>query len=166
MEEVETSLGSREESMLVIDTVGTVWNLEGPFLMALASKVACQEVSVKKLDIYNFVCNSKESAQAIATLVERSQEVAKGPKIRIEGDIEREGWAAIRRAVKHLSQSFGQEDVSLTSDYTLMGAGKREDLKAIWENVFAWEVEGWWEKWGDDGLFFFCKAVGCPGWWY
>ena len=56
LEEVETSLGSREESMLAIDTVGTVLYLQGPFLMALASKVACQEVSVKKQGIYRFVC--------------------------------------------------------------------------------------------------------------
>ena len=82
----------------------------------------------------------------------------------IEGDIEREGWAAIRRAVKHLSQSLGQE-VSLRSDYTHMHAGKREDLKAVWENVFEWEVEGGKEKWGDDGLFYFCKAFGSLGWW-
>merc|ERR1719209_563003 len=118
MEEVETSLGSRVESMLVVDTVET-WRLEVPLLMALASKMACQQTSMKMLDVHCFVCNSKEGAQAIATLVEHSQ-VVTTHRIIIQGDIGREGWSAIRRAVKHLLESFGHK---------IMGAMKREDLK-------------------------------------
>ena len=53
--EVEASLGSRAESKLVVDTV-TIKGLDliGLLLMTLASKVASQQVQVKKLDVPSF----------------------------------------------------------------------------------------------------------------
>ena len=131
--------------------------------MALAAKMASQQVSLKKLDVNQLVCNSKESAHAIATLVEHSQAVT-AVEICIEGHIGREGWSSIRRAVQALSESFGQE-ISLESVQRSMRAGKREDLKTIWENVFKWEVNGWWEDQDGIEVFTFSKADGDVGWW-
>ena len=152
-------MGSREESLLVVDTIEAKV-LDGPLLVALASKVACQQVSVKKLDVLIFTCNSKESVQAYDTLVEQSQAMTERVKhISIKGEIGREGWSAVRKAVKHLLENFGHR-VYLTSDTKFMGAGKREDLKAIWENIFEWTVEGY-----GDLVFFNKKFHGEDGWW-
>ena len=111
--EVEASLGPLAESMLVVDTV-TAKGLMGPLLMALASKVARQQVPVKKLNVLNFTCNSKESAEAINNLVEKSEaaEVEEGACmwIRIAGTLEPGTFA---RAYQHVSQNFGLQLYSI-----------------------------------------------------
>ena len=66
--EVEASLGS---SMLEVDSVKMV-TLKGPLSLVLASKAAGQQGIVKKLDVGVFVCDTNETAEAIATLVEQS----------------------------------------------------------------------------------------------
>ena len=79
--------------------------------------------------------------------------------IDIEEEIGAEGWAAIRRAVGRLSAAFGRK-IFLVSARTVMMAGRREDLKAIWDNVSKWEVEGY------GGTFRFSKELdGEEGWW-
>ena len=115
------------------------------------------------------------------TLVEQCQEVTEENPVKIsmgwglvevvdeDGDlvdlptgteeIGTEGWVTILRAVKHLAEMFGKE-VFLASDTKTMGAGRREDLKAIWDQVSQWEVEGY------GGTFRFSKeADGEDGWW-
>ena len=180
LEEVGASPGSREQDKIEVETIKMV-NLGGPLLMALASKVAGQQGLLKKLDIHGLVCESKESAEAIATLVEQSQAVTEENSLRIcmgwglvevedetgevvdlpisTEEIGTEGWATIQRTVKHLAERFGTE-ISLLSDTKTMGTGKREDLKAIWDDVSKWEVEGY------GGTFRFSKAWdGEEGWW-
>ena len=180
LEQVEASLGSRDQGKLKVEMIKMV-NLGGPLLMALASKVAGQQGFVRKLDVQGLICENKESAEAIATLVEKCQAVTEEYILRIcmgwgfvededkDGDpvdlpifteeIGTEGWAIIGRAVKHILDTFGKE-VTLLSDIKTMGTGKREDLKAIWDNVSRWEVEGY------GGTFRFSKALdGEDGWW-
>ena len=184
LEEVEASLGSRDHGMPEVEAIKMV-NLGGPLLMALASKVASQQGMVKKLDVRGFVCESKESAEAIATLVEQCLAVTEENPLRIcmgwglveevdeetgevvdlpmsTEEIGTEGWATILRAVKHLAPMadyFGTE-IALLSDTKTMGTGRREDLKAIWDNVSKWEVEGY------GGTFRFSKELdGEEGWW-
>ena len=56
-----------------------------------------------------------------------------------EGEIGEEGWSAIRRAVKRLSEAWvGQ--ISVRTRRTAMRAARRDDLKAIWEIAFFWVV--------------------------
>ena len=180
LKQVEASLGSKDQGKLEVETI-KMFNLGGSLLMALASKVAGQQGIVKELDVQGFVCDNKESAEAIATLVEQCQALTEEDPLRIcmgwgfvededeDGDpidlpidteeIGTEGWATIGRAVKHIFDTFRKE-VTLLSDTKTMGTGTREDLKAIWDNVSKWEVEGY------GGTFRFSKELdGEDGWW-
>ena len=158
--EVEASLRS---SMLEVDSVKMV-TLKGPLSIVLASKAAGQQGSVKKLDVGVFVCDTNQTAEAMATLVEQSNsaEAREENSIRISTEeIGMEGWAAVRRAVKRLWNTFGK-DVRLSSDPKTMGAGRYEDLKATWDNVWEWVVHD--EGYG--GAFTFTKEFdGEEGWW-
>ena len=157
--EVDASLGS---SLLEVDTVKMV-TLKGPLSIVLASKAAGQPEMVKKLDVGVFVCDSNESAKAMATLVDQSSlAVGEENSIRIcTEEIGMEGWAAVRRAVERLWNTFGK-DVELSSDPKTMGAGRYEDLKATWDNVWEWLVHDD----GYGGAFRFSKEIdGEEGWW-
>ena len=158
--EVEASLGS---SMLEVDSAKMV-TLKGPLSLVLASKAAGQQGIVKKLDVGVFVCDTDESAEAMATLVEQSNlaSAREENSIRIgTEEIGMEGWAAVRRAVERLRNTFGI-DVELSSDPETMGAGRYEDLKATWDNVWEWLVHD--EGYG--GAFTFRKEFdGEEAWW-
>ena len=112
--EVEASLGSRAESKLVVDTV-TIKGLDliGLLLMTLASKVASQQVQVKKLDVPSFACNSDESAEAFATLVEQSEAGLEEENSMVINIYRAERqWGrdqAIARAAQHVYDTFGHE---------------------------------------------------------
>ena len=154
---------AREQGILFVDRVefdnGV---LEDPLLTALSSLVAKQQDKVKKLGVDEFQCHNKESAEAIATLVERSQTVnsdgVNHSFLFIEDQIEAEGWSAIRRAVELLSGAFGKE-IYMTSTRKLR-EGRKCDLKAIWDNVRNWDLNG------DDGDRFleFWGSGGGVGW--
>ena len=157
--EIEASLGS---SMLEVATVKMV-TLRGPLSIVLASKAAGQQGIVKNLDVGVFVCDSNESAEAMATLVEQGNLAAREENsIRIGAEeIGIEGWAAVRRAVERLWNTFGKY-VELSSDPKTMGAGRYEDLKATWDNVWEWLVHDD----GYGGAFRFSKEIDVEeGWW-
>ena len=133
-----------QEILLCVERVNAKYWLDDPTLTALGSLVADQEGMVKKLDVDYLYCENKKTAEAIATLVERSETVMQDAEdlfftIVIEEDIKVEGWAAIRRAVEHLSAAF-EKVIFLCCIRKSMTGGRKEDLKAIWENVFAWKV--------------------------
>ena len=69
-----TEIQAKDKSILSVDTVKSL-ALYDPPLMALSSIVADQKEKVKKLYIGDFGCENKETAEAIARLVERSQTV-------------------------------------------------------------------------------------------
>ena len=134
-----------QEILLCVERVIAHDLLDDPTLTALGSILADQEGMVKKLDVDFLYCENKKTAEAIATLVERSESVMQDVEdscitIFIEEEIKAEGWAAIRRAVEHLSAAFGKV-IFLSCTRKSMTAGRKEDLKAIWENVFAWKVD-------------------------
>ena len=137
-----TEVQAKDKSILSVDTVKSL-ALYDPPLMALSSIVADQKEKVKKLHIGDFGCENKETAEAIARLVERSQTVSNGADnlfwIFIEGDLGIEGWSAIRRAVELLVVAHGKE-IFLDSTRKSMISGRRDDLKAIWDTVFNWLV--------------------------
>ena len=62
------------------------------------------------------------------------------PKIFVEKPIGSEVWSAIRRAIEVLSKEHPHNQVSVISARCAMVAGKREDMKAIWDAVQNWEV--------------------------
>ena len=149
--------------MVVVHSVKMV-TLKRPLSLVLALKAAGQQGIVKRLDVSVFVCDSNETAEAMATLVEPSNLASsrEGSSIRISTqEIGIEGWAAVRRAVKRLWNTFWM-DVELCSDPKTMGAGRYEDLKATWDNVWEWVVHD--EGYG--GAFTFTKEFdGEEGWW-
>ena len=128
-----------QESHLCVDQVKAK-SLQVPLLTAVSSMVAAQQGMVKKLAVYHFVCKDKETADAIAVLLERTHtvEIFGGDfwrsSIFIEGEIGTEGWSSIRRAVDHLATAVGKDTIILFSSRTLMREGGRDDLKAILEN--------------------------------
>ena len=150
-------LASEQESTLCVDRV-RARILYDPPLTALSSIVAGQQEKVKKLDVDDFRCDNKEGAEAIATLVERSETMMQDldPSIFVEEEIGAEGWSAIRRAIDHLSDAFGKE-IYLHSDRKSLMAGKREDLKAILEKVFNWAVTNYEDE--EDRSLEFTKNI-------
>ena len=143
---------SGEQGILVVDRVKGPLN--GLLFTALGSLLFDQQGKVNTLDVNCFGCQNKESAEALAVLVEQSQTVLQHPvqgdlslsygtvqcpRIFIEDEIGAEGWAAIRRAVEHLSAVSGKK-TTLDSKRTAMIAGRREDLRAIWDIVPYWVV--------------------------
>ena len=100
-----------------------------------------KEVSFKILR-----CNSKASAESFATLVKQSQTVNPGffildsaHWILIKGEIRIEGWVAIRISVEHILATLGRR-ISVKSEWKVMAAGRREDMRAIWDKVWRWDV--------------------------
>ena len=51
--------------------------------------------------------------------------------------------AAIRRAVEYMAAA-GVRDILVRSDRNTMGAGRKEDMKAIWD------IASWWGVLSDD----------------
>ena len=90
-----------------------------------------------KVDATRLFCNSKESAEAISTLMQYCQRVdVRGPLfIWDQVDIGVEGWAALGKA---LSWDFVDWIVSFKVS---LASARREDLRAIWEcATHGWEV--------------------------
>ena len=89
-------------------------------------------------------CKNKESAKVYATVIEQSQTFAfPHMEQHIEGEIGAEGWEAIRRAVEYMAAA-GVRDILVRSDRNTMGAGRKEDIKDIWD------IASWWGVLSDD----------------
>ena len=139
LEEVERELNSSQQKVLKI----RLSRLEEPLLSALASRIGRQTVKVSSLRIQFVTCNTKEAAEAWVSLLERSQTVVSfGPweaiVVSIEGELGPEGWAVIRRGVQRLTATGVYIKVRSTRKY--MAAGRKQDMKAIWDIVYLWEV--------------------------
>ena len=80
-----------------------------------------------KVEVLSMACNSKESAEAISTLIQycKSVEVQNGLITIV--DIGIEGWAALGKAV---SQNFVNWIISWNKE--ILASARREDLRAIW----------------------------------
>ena len=143
LEEVQASLPG-EQSVLEVDYVHA--SLCGPFLMALSSMVTRQQGMKMEILPNRMTCNSREGAEAIANVANGIQaNRSHSPFIDIDGEIEAEGWAAIRRVVEHLADRIAAEDIWMDIDRKAMAAGAEEDLRAIWARVSYWNVVsvGW-----------------------
>ena len=134
----EAKLDAGEISVVQV----TAGDLKEPFLSSLTQRVLSQEEKVKELKVAQVSLNSKESAEAWATLVEKSQETIgigyAGLTIDVKEDIGAEGWAAVRRVVMDL---LPPRSCMLVSELGSTGSGKREDMMAIWEVILDWRVK-------------------------
>ena len=137
LEEVERTMETTEMKVerVVIDF------LEEAELADLNSRLLRQQgLGVEtKVDVSKLVCNSKESAEAIATMMQHCQSVDVQNALFIDVDIGIEGWAA-------LGEALSRKDVDWIDSYKVcMASARREDLKAIWEGANnGWEV--WLDK--------------------
>ena len=93
-----------------------------------------------EVDVSRLFCNSKESAEAISSLLQLCQRVDVQDALFINKvDIGTEGWAALGKALSWKSVGW------IDSDKVHMASARKEDLKAILEGV----TSGW-ELWLDD----------------
>ena len=143
LEEIQTTLGSREKSVLEVDSVNN-GPIEDPLLAALSSMVTRQQqrryISVQQVHSWEAMgCRSRESAEAIEN-ISRLVHASSQAYIKIRRGVGSEGWAAIRRAVENLAAPPAVESIGLISHRKAMAAGTLEDLKAIWVEVPMWCV--------------------------
>ena len=183
LEEIQATLGSREERILEVDTIRA--NPTGPFLMALSSMASRQPRMEIMIEYHQtelpdwilahlepgyvpnpvylwgaMVCRNRETAEAIEK-VARLVHASDYSHIRVAGEIGAKGWTAIRRAVEHLAAPpSAVERIRLSSRQRAMGAGRKEDLKAIWAQVYYWNV-----YFNGQGLCFTKKDDGERGGW-
>ena len=138
LEEVEVKLESVEQNVLRVVGEGRMKRLKEPLFNALSARVLRQHDMVEELVIREIDCNNKNSAEAWATLVEKSIDFCGTLNIiageRIGGD----GWAAIRRIAERLSTA-GATFTHVRSERKAMGEGRREDIEAIWKVAFLWD---------------------------
>ena len=132
LEEVERELNSSQQKVLKI----RLSRLEEPLLSALASRIGRQTEKVSSLRIQFVTCNTKEAAEAWASLLERSQTVVSfGPweaiVVSIEGELGPEGWVAIWRGVELLLATGGR-DIMVHSTRKYMAAGRKEMSTEEW----------------------------------
>ena len=140
LEDVEGILGSRAQ--IILEMAGT-WNKElgEPLLTALGSRALRQEEMVERVRSRSVRCNNEKSVEALATLVEKTQAWGLG-EIHVDKVIGAEGWTTIRKAVELLSRKRQMYTyVQMSSERHTMTAGKREDMKAIWDVIQDWEVK-------------------------
>ena len=174
LEEVEAKLESVEQNVLRVVAEGKQdghiyrYRLKEPLLSALSDRVLRQPDMVEELVVRGLVCNNHNSAEAWATLVEKSNAfsaLAWGGEgigdwgLRVGERIGADGWAAIRRVAERLS-TVGETHIHVASDRKAMGEGRREDIEAIWQAASTWEVNS-----NEGYLDLFKTNEGRPGCW-
>ena len=133
LEQVERAMGTTVQKVERVVTD----DLEEAWLADLQSRLLRQQhLGVKtRVDVSSgLFCKSKESAEAISTLMQHCQRVDVFALF-IEADIGTEGWAVLGKAL-----SWGNVEW-IISHKVQMASARREDQKAIWEGVSTgWEV--------------------------
>ena len=107
-------------------------------MSALASRVSRQKRKMTKIDMYNWVvCTTRKSAEALATLIQNCEDSSLSI-LRIEGNIEALGWAALAKALSSASVSVS----CLYASRELMREGEMKDLRTITKSLS--ESQGRW----------------------
>ena len=140
LEEVESTLESTEQRILSVK----FQNLKEPFLSALSSRVSRQLLMTgsEKVDISfeNIFCNSEKSAQALATLMKGSHEDVFCQTLKVEKDIKRKGWVAVKEAMSG-SMCGRLQLTKIESNKKEMTLASLEDVKAIWTCLsYSWTL--------------------------
>lgn len=153
LEEVEGSVGSAlQEIVSIVSAQNEPGFLEEPLLSALASRVSRQEQKMQRVDGGWVKIGSKESAQALLTLVENTHAAGYAPgytrqgaawhllgiwMMKTSGRIEAEGWAMMARALALIpNRVFG-----LIASKELVREGRSADMRTVWESLsLRWHV--------------------------
>ena len=139
---LEEKLDSEEMSVLKV----AAGDLKEPLLITLSSRVFSQKEKVKEVKVAQVSLKSKEAAEGWASLVEKSQTTVGGPSglgIHVKEDIGAEGWAAVRMVVEFLVRASMNTGTycTIVSERDATGAGRKEDMMAIWEVITNWSVK-------------------------
>ena len=146
LEAVEGVMGTTEQKAEKV----VVPNLPDLELAALESRLFRQQDLIDpwgtpvgqdtKVEVLSLACNSKESAEAISTLLQYCQSVDVQHALINIVDLGIEGWAALGKA---LSPNFVNW---IFSNQESLASARREDLRVIWEKA----RHGWGVLQGED----------------
>lgn len=140
LEEVEAAFGSSLQKIdWVVSPTPFVGCLQEPLLSAFASRVMRQNQMIERMEAWWVEIATKESAEALFTLVQNTDTVeypaGEGEwrrgiwRLKVSGNIEEGGWAAIARALV-LNPDCVQ---SLYASREILREGRRKDIRTIWE---------------------------------
>ena len=107
-----------------------------------------------QIDVITLISTSRNSVEALCTLIHNC-ETTNLYGVRVSGNIEAAGWAALAKALSSASVYVN----CLFASRELAMEGKREDLRTIWESLH--EDDGAWIVDEDIG---FDKSQGEEGW--
>ena len=143
LEEVEGALGSTlQELVWMVSPPTALGYLQEPLLSALASRVSRQNKVIERMEVWWVKITTKESAEALFTLVQNTDTVGytaeeegmwrRGVwRLKVSGNIEADGWAAIARALALIPDCFQ----SLIASKEVVREGRGEDLRTVWESL-------------------------------
>ena len=130
LDAVEATVGTREQTVEKVE----IHHL-AVILPTLIRRVVQQEEMVGVVQTGIFSCMNKEMAEAFYALAQKCW-TGIFTTLSIQHEIGEDGWTAIRKAIQHLGRIVPRYDI-LASKKAMVG-GRREDLKAIWDNLSFW----------------------------
>jgi len=148
LEDVESSFGSALQEVSSIQ----LWDLAEPWLSAIASRVSRQQAKMINMEAAWVDLPTKESVEALFTLLQNSVTVDKKVGRLEVGNIEVEGWATLAKALALAPSGWVSYVVSPVD---LVKEGRRADLRTVWDSL----VEGW-----SVGIEWFSKTNGERAW--
>ena len=133
LEEVDGALGSSAPLQEVLQV--KVPFLVDPLMSALGSRVSKQQGKMTKMHSGPAVClNRKNAANLYALVWKCEQTQLRVFDLRIEGNIEADGWADLARALSlYLNPELDWFTVNATRE--AMKEARIEDLKAVWDSL-------------------------------
>ena len=141
LEDVEANCGSALQEVSSIK----LKYLEEPWLSAIASRVSRQQEKMTKMEVRFVKLPTKESIEALFTLVQNSVTVVATFRkermfLEITGNIEVEGWVTLAKALA-LAPSGWVYQVRAPVD--LVKEGRRGDLRTVWDSLGDYAAEFW-----------------------
>ena len=150
LEEVEVAFGSALHDIFSVH----VWEMNDLLLSALVARLSRQNGKMTQIDVITLISTSRNCVEALCTLIHNC-ETTNLYDVRVSGNIEAAGWAALAKALSSASVYVN----CLFASRELAMEGKREDLRTIWESL--WEDDGAWFV--DDNITI-DKSRGEEGW--
>ena len=83
-------------------------------------------------------CLNPDSAKALLTLMQNTEAGGRW-SLRVCGNIQVEGWAAVAKALSSAPARVGSVRVA---SKVLMKEGRKEDLRSSWESLLEWWAVG------------------------
>ena len=137
LEEVEAGLGLTLQEVEMIGCPPFQY-LEECLLTALASRLSRQQKKVTRMEVRWLKVSTLDSAWALLTLMQNTEAGSRW-SLRVSGNIQAEGWAAVAKALSSASARVGSVRVA---SKVLMKEGRKEDLRSSWESLLEWWAVG------------------------